>query len=44
MAGRGLYGIVITFVVVLLCVFIYNRFLAKPGKSIANLGEKAPSA
>lgn len=44
MKGRGLYGIVVVFIMVLLAIFIYNRFLAKPGESVATLGKKTEAA
>lgn len=33
-------GIVVAALTVLAVIFLYNRFLAEKGKSIANLGEK----
>lgn len=44
MKARGLYGLVVVFLLVLLSIFIYNRFLAKPGESIATLGKKTDAA
>lgn len=44
MKARGLYGLVVVFLLVLLSIFIYNRFLAKPGESIATLGKKTEAA
>lgn len=44
MKARGLYGIVVVFIMVLLAIFIYNRFLAKPGESVATLGKKTEAA
>lgn len=35
MSGRGVYGLLISAVVVLAIVYVYNRF---SGKSIADLG------
>ena len=31
-------GLVVTFLVVLACIYAYNAFVAKPGDSIASLG------
>lgn len=36
-ATTAITGVVIT----LAAVFVYNRFIAEPGKTIANLGEPA---
>jgi hypothetical protein len=44
MKARGLYGLVVVFLLVLLSIFIYNRFLAKAGESIATLGKKTDAA
>lgn len=39
MKARGIYGLIVVFIMVLLVIFAYNRFLAKPGESIATLGK-----
>lgn len=44
MKGRGIYGLIVVFIMVLLAIFVYNRFLAKPGESVATLGKKADAA
>lgn len=36
---RSVYGLLTVFVAVLISVYAYNRFIAKDGKTIANLGE-----
>lgn len=40
MKGRGLFGLLVMFVMVLLVIWVYNAFIAKPGESVANLGMK----
>lgn len=44
MKGRGIYGLIVVFILVLLSVFIYNRFLAKAGESIATFGKPKDAA
>lgn len=44
MKGRGIYGLIVVFLMVLLVIFVYNRFLAKPGESVATLGKKQDAA
>lgn len=41
--ARGLYGLVVVFILVLLVIWIYNRFIAKPGQSVATFGMKPPA-
>lgn len=33
-------GLILIFVLVLGTVYVYNAFIAKPGQTIANLGQK----
>lgn len=40
MKGRGLFGLLVLAVGVLLVIWVYNAFVAKPGESIATLGQK----
>lgn len=38
MGGRSLVGIAVSMLVVLGTIYLYNKFVAKDGKTIANLG------
>lgn len=40
MKGRGIFGLVVLAAMVLLIIWAYNGFIAKPGESIATLGMK----
>lgn len=40
MKGRGIFGLLVMFVMVLLVIWVYNAFIAKPGQSVATLGMK----
>lgn len=40
MKGRGIFGLLVLAVMVLLIIWGYNAFVAKPGESIATLGMK----
>lgn len=44
MRGRGLFGLVVLALMVLLIIWVYNAFIAKPGESIATLGMKKAAA
>lgn len=44
MKGRGIFGLVVLAVMVLLVIWVYNAFIAKPGESVATLGMKKAAA
>lgn len=38
MKGRGLMGLIVVGLSVLATIYVYNRFVAKGGKTVADLG------
>jgi len=38
MKGRGLMGLIVVGLSVLATIYVYNRFVAKDGKTVADLG------
>lgn len=44
MRGRGIMGLVVVALSVLATIYVYNRFIAKDGKTVADLGRPLKAA